>query len=174
MKLILELFLWAKENEDIVRYHHAQKDITQSSHDPDTLVIAYLDGLGMSGGAGARFAHSTSWRYDGGRTLLSYLVWVDVPALAALPTRCLTISTVKSPSSCSPLAPRPESLDEEQVLIHGLRHLRYLVFDRQDATAVGTFTDPETCRMIQALAPAAAGRIPFRWVHRTEKARLAQ
>ena len=162
MQVFLEMFLWAMEDEGAVRYHHLQTDITASTRDPDVIVLERLKGLGLIDRWGARYTHSTSWRFEAGRTLLTYLVWVEARLLADLPTRRLLISMVKCPRSRGPLAPRPATLHKEQVLAHGLRHLRHLVFDRKDAVAVKTLSDQKTRELIQSLEPAPSGRLGCR------------
>jgi hypothetical protein len=159
VQLIMELFLWALQSEETIRYHHLQTDITASQQDPDAIMNDQLERLGLINGKGARYAHSTSWRYQVGRTLLTYLVWVDGQAFGQLPTRRLSIPAVTCSQSLGPLCPRPESLCEEQVLVHGLRHLRYLVFDRKDALAVKTLKNPDARNLLHCLEPAPSGRI---------------
>ncbi len=75
MQLILEAFIWTLESEDAIRYHRLQVDITQSVLDPDIVLNDQLNRLGLIEPMAARYIHSTSWRYEVGRTLLTYLVW---------------------------------------------------------------------------------------------------
>lgn len=159
MKLILEMFLWALENAETVRFFHLQTDITDSQKDPDAVMKDQLEQLGMINGKGARYAHSTSWRYEDGRTLLTYLVWVDGHKLENLPSRRLFIPSVACPTSRGPLSPRPESICEAHVLVHGLRHLRYLAFDQKDVVAANLLECPETCCLLNSLEPASSGRL---------------
>lgn len=172
MQLILEMFLWALENRDAVSYHHLQTNITQSIQDPDAILNERLKALALTDRRGARYAHSTSWRYESGRTLLTYLVWVEAQALADLPTRRLLIPKVKCPQSRSPLVPRPAALCEEQVLLHGLRHLRQLVFDRRDIIAAKAVSDQKTRMLIQSLEPAPSGRLAIRPAATAEKVQV--
>ena len=52
MKLFLEIFLWALEKAETVRFYHLQTDITESHKDPDTVIKAQLEQLGMINGKG--------------------------------------------------------------------------------------------------------------------------
>lgn len=83
MKLVLDLFLCVRQDKDAVCFHHCQTDITASRTDPDAILRMELARLGLVNGHGARYAHSTSWRCEDGRTLLTYLVWVVLFLLAA-------------------------------------------------------------------------------------------
>lgn len=158
MKLFLEMFLWALENAETVRFSHLQTDITESRRDPDAVMRNQLEQLGMINGKGARYAHSTSWRYEDGRTVLTYLVWVDGQMLENLPSKQLFIPSVACPTSCGPLSPRPESICEAHVLVHGLRHLRYLALDQEDGVAAKLLECRQTCSLLHALEPALSGR----------------
>ena len=59
MNLFLEIYLWAVENAETVRFFHLQTDITQRRKDPDAIVQDQLEQLGMLNSKGARYAHST-------------------------------------------------------------------------------------------------------------------
>lgn len=158
MKLFLEMFLWTLEKAETVRFFHLQTDITESQKDPDAVMKDQMEQLGMINGKGARYAHSTSWRYESGRTLLTYLVWVHGHELENLPSRRLFIPSVACPTSRGPLSPRPESICEAHVLVHGLRHLRYLALDQEDAVAAELLECRQTRGLLHSLEPALSGR----------------
>jgi hypothetical protein len=158
MKLFLEMFLWTLEKAETVRFFHLQTDITESQKDPDAIMKVQLEQFGLINGEGARYAHSTSWRYENGRTLLTYLVWIDGPKLENLPSRRLFIPSVACPTSRGPLSPRPELICEAHVLVHGLRHLRYLALDQEDVVAAKLLECRQTCALLHSLEPALSGR----------------
>jgi hypothetical protein len=162
MKLFLEMFLWTLEKAETVRFFHLQTDITESQKDPDTVMKAQLEQFGLINGKGAQYAHSTSWRYEKGRTLLTYLVWVDGYKLENLPSKRLFIPSVACPASRGPLSPRPESICEAQVLVHGLRHLRYLALDQEDVVAAKLLECRQTYNLLHSLEPALSGRFEAR------------
>lgn len=159
MKLVLELFLCARHGKDGICFHHRQTDISGSRTDPDILMRAELTRLGLVNGHSARYAHSTSWRYEEGRTLLTYLVWVDPGVLQGLQTSRLPLIPSDAPLSSGPLAPRPDMLCKKDVLMHALRHLRYLIVEKKDAWAVETVGGRATFDLLYRLEPALAGRI---------------
>jgi hypothetical protein len=159
VNLVLEFFLCARQNKDAVCFHHFQTDITGSHTDPDAIMRAELARRGLVNGHSARYAHSTSWRYEDGRTLLTYLVWVDPGILQGLQTSLLSLVPSDIPRSSGPLAPRPNVLRKKDVLMHALRHLRYLIVERKDAWVAETVGGRATCDLLYRLEPALAGCI---------------
>jgi hypothetical protein len=159
VKLVLEFFLCARQDKGAVCFHHCQADITGSHADPDAIMRAELARRGLVNGHSARYAHSTSWRYEDGRTLLTYLVWVDPGILQKLPTSRLPLVPAEAPRSSGPLAPRPDALRKKDVLMHALSHLRYLIVERKDAWVAETVGGRDTCDLLCRLEPALAGRI---------------
>jgi hypothetical protein len=159
VKLVLEFFLCARQDRDAVCFHHCQTDITGHQADPDAIMRAELYRLGLVNGHSARYAHSTSWRYEDGRTLLTYLVWVDLAVLQGLSTSRLLLVPTDAPRSSGPLAPRPDALRKKDVLMHALRHLRYLIVERKDAWVAETVGGRATRDLLCRLEPALAGRI---------------
>jgi hypothetical protein len=159
VKLVLELFLCARHDKDAVCFHHCQKDITGSHADPDAIMRAELTCLGLVNGHSARYAHSTSWRYENGRTLLTYLVWVDPGVLQGMRTSRLPLVPADDPQSPGPLAPRPDTLRKNDVLLHALRHLRYLIVERENTWIAETVGGRATCDLLHCLEPSLAGRI---------------
>jgi hypothetical protein len=174
MKLFLEMFLWALEKTETVRFFHLLTDITESQKDPDAVMKDQMEQLGMINGGGAQYAHSTSWRYEEGRTLLTYLVWVDGHLLGNLPSKQLFIPSVACPTSRGPLSPRPESICEAQVLVHGLRHLRYLALDQKDVVAAKLLECRQTCGLLHSLEPAPSGRFEAQPATVVEGAQVVQ
>lgn len=73
-------------------------------------------------------AHSTSWRYEEGRVILTYVVVVAPPG--ALPPDTLVALPVAHTALArgEAMAP-PASIDVTQVIEHALRHLSWLVRD---------------------------------------------
>jgi hypothetical protein len=78
-----------------------------------------------------RFVHSTSWRYEGGRVVLTYVVVVDPPLRSVPGLEDVPIGR-GGLARCEPLEP-PASIESEHVLEHTIRHLSWLV--REDPAA---------------------------------------
>lgn len=159
MRLILEIILCARGTGDRVRFHPVRTDITERCTDPDTIMNDQLARLGFMGEKGARYAHSTSWRYEAGETLLTYLVWVGRAALEGVPFKRVSLTKVACPQSVDPMIPRPLKICMDHVVVHGLRHLRYLIYDQQETTIAQCLGNRKILRLLHKLEPALAGRI---------------
>ena len=101
--------------------------------------------------------HSTSWRVDGPRVILAYMAVVRSSGLiretwpSALPINLDLVDAVGKPLSYKPSEPpTPRHID---VLMHGLRHLRFLLSsDSANAAAM----DQHIKRHLAKLDPAFA------------------
>src|SRR5256714_8315761 len=72
--------------------------------------------------------HSTSWRHEEGRIILTYVAVVEKPA--SIPPDSLTITPVRRAELARGEAmAAPKSIGIEAVLEHALRHLSWLVRD---------------------------------------------
>ena len=82
----------------------------------------------------ARVVHSTSWRYEDGRIVLTYVVVVDPPQ--ELPPDSLELVSVERSDLArgAAMAP-PESITLNAVLEHAVRHLAWL---KRDDPAIST------------------------------------
>jgi hypothetical protein len=86
--------------------------------------------------------HSTSWRHEEGRIILTYVAVVEPPSeqsrdsLVELPVRRVALARGGATSA-------PPSIEVDAVLEHALRHLSWLVRDDPAvAGALGGWTDP--------------------------------
>ncbi|MGH3856889.1 MAG: hypothetical protein ACRDR6_26095 [Pseudonocardiaceae bacterium] len=102
--------------------------------------------------------HSTSWRTDGPRIVLTYMAVLDCPSLArdrwaaALPVSAELLPAVGNPPPHGAAeAPVPRYID---VLYHGLRHLRFLI--DTDASARESLAGNWTAHLGR-LSPVLAG-----------------
>lgn len=165
MKIVLELFVCARKGHKSVCYHRRCRDISDSHDDPDKMVEEMLKEMGMDCRSNGACAHSTSWRYERAKraraqTLLTYVVWVAARAMLGIPNRLLAVESVLSPPGASaPLAPRPRRISEEQVLIHALHHLHYLVCERDEPMLSMAMAATGSMPFIKSLSPALAGRL---------------
>lgn len=109
--------------------------------------------------------HSTSWRVDGPHLIVTYMAVVTADDLArgiwpnARPiTEALANAVGKPPAHTPTEAPAPRYID---VLVHGLRHLRFLMdTDSSNAAAMGE----QMRRHLEPLRPALAGMYSERHV----------
>jgi hypothetical protein len=91
---------------------------------PGDVVLETLERYDLT----ARVVHSTSWRHEEGRVVLSYVAVVEAPT--SLPTGTLVATPVARADLArgDATAPPPE-IGVLQVIEHALRHLSWLVKD---------------------------------------------
>jgi hypothetical protein len=134
-----------------LRFQVARFDIERSRRDPDMLVRELADGR-LGEPDALRVVHSTSWRYERGRIVLSYLVYSD---RLAPPGRSRRARLDALPS---PERPAHTVRDRDRaVASHALRHLAFLV--AEDPDKYRPKLSAETIRALRPLRPAAAGRV---------------
>jgi hypothetical protein len=158
MELILEIFVCACEKAGKIRYVTFQHDITDRGCDPNIILSEELGKIGLYPENTCQYAHSTSWRYDSGRTVITYLVWSKLRHLSLFETRVLAPAGNESTCSGDCLKPRSNEINEVSVLSHGLRHFRFLIDQKGPAVFGNGFTE-ELLSAIGSLEPAMAGRI---------------
>jgi hypothetical protein len=159
MQTTLELYLCSNLGEDTVLYHRSCRDISHGLADPDSLLPPMFLALGITAEEDGTCAHSTSWRYDKGRILLTYLAWLPLSSIVRLPTQVLNLNETSPCGAAGPLRPRPVNIAEEQVVVHGLRHIRYLVDERREPNLSATIQATGATAMLSLLEPALAGRL---------------
>lgn len=114
---------------------------------PNTVVQGALSAAGLQ----AEIVHSTSWRFQDGRLVLTYL------AVAMRPTAAAGFEA--APSQRAELARgsatgAPKSIDVAQVVEHGLRHLSWL---SRDDRVIAEELSPEWLAIVSGYVPE-----PFR------------
>ena len=116
--------------------------------------------LYRQGATDVRLLHSTSWRVDGPRVILTYMAVLNTDGLArdqwpdALPISPKIPDAVGKPlTHAAAEVPTPRYID---VLMHGLRHLKFLLGPHGDATAAAALSEPWPTHLAP-LAPALAG-----------------
>jgi hypothetical protein len=148
---VLAEVLFARIAGRDLRFQVARFDLERSRRDPDTSVSEFADAR-LGEPDALRVVHSTSWRYERDRIVLSYLVYSD---RLAPPGRSRRARLDALPSA---EASAHDSRDRDKaVASHALRHLAFLV--AQDADQYRPKLSPETIRALRGLRPAAAGRV---------------
>jgi hypothetical protein len=148
---VLAEVLFARIAGRDLRFQVARFDVERSRRDPDTLVREFADAR-LGEPDALRVVHSTSWRYERDRIVLSYLVYSD--RLAA-PGRSRRARLDALPSPEEPARDAPDR--ERAVASHALRHLAFLV--AQDPKEYRAKLNADTRRALRKLTPAAAGRV---------------
>jgi hypothetical protein len=129
----------------------ARFDLGRSRSDPDDSAKAFADRR-LGEPDALRVVHSTSWRYERGGIVLSYLVYSDRLAFRGRSRR------VRLDSLPSPEEPARDARDRDRaVASHALRHLAFLV--AQQPKEFEAKLSPKTRRALRKLRPAAAGRV---------------
>ncbi|TDC96024.1 hypothetical protein [Actinomadura sp. 7K507] len=143
--------MWLLSGEDAWRSGNVRSD--SEPHTEVEFILGDHDAVDK-----AALLHSTSWRVDGPALLVTYMAVIGVTGLIrdrwpnALPVSLDLATAVGKPPTHSPLdPPAPRHID---VLIHGLRHLRFLL--ETDATNAAAL-DENWRRHLSGLAPALAG-----------------
>jgi hypothetical protein len=72
-----------------------------------------------------KLVHSTSWRRDHGAVVLSFVVVIDEGLVGAMDSAPIG----RSELARSEATAAPRSIDHEQVIEHGLRHMAWLAAD---------------------------------------------
>jgi hypothetical protein len=122
----------------------------RARRDPHDVVVSALRLHGLS----SRVIHSTSWRLESDRLVLTYLVALSGPPPSVSGFERVVVRRVELARAGPYHAPR--SIDVGQVVEHGLRHLSWLAADDTDIRdALGpawlqalTVYRPEPCRML--------------------------
>jgi hypothetical protein len=148
---VLAEVLFARITGRDLRFQVARLDQERSRRDPDTNVREFADAR-LGEPDALRVVHSTSWRYERGRIVLSYLVYSD---RLAPPGRSRRARVDALPS---PEEPARDARDRDRaVASHALRHLAFLVAEDPDQYRAKLSAD--TVRALRPLKPAAAGRV---------------
>jgi hypothetical protein len=148
---VLAEVLFARITGRDLRFQVARLDLERSRRDPDTNVREFADAR-LGEPDALRVVHSTSWRYERGRIVLTYLVYSD---RLAPPGRSRRARVDALPS---PEEPARDARDRDRaVASHALRHLAFLVAEDPDQYRAKLSAD--TVRALRPLKPAAAGRV---------------
>jgi hypothetical protein len=132
----------------VLHHRFTRRALTRDERPDD----AALDLAQVGDGA---VCHSTSWRYQDGRVVLTYAVVPD-------PQPSRSAAALTEPSvmcSGNPLRPAPADIHDHHVAAHAVRHLAYLA-DTDPAIAEVAAADPPggcwaTVRAVGGATPAA-------------------
>jgi len=160
MKVNLEIFLVTLVGDTSVRYVVLRHDITYKPLNPDDLVRDFTFNTKAGPALVSRkncYVHSTSWRYEqDGSIVLTYLVYSDRMEFQDSTGTVLKLEDVAVTVSQDATRPRPAILMEEQIILHGIRHLSYLA-----KTANRNLLDvlsPESLLRFKAMESLLAGK----------------
>jgi hypothetical protein len=168
MRTTLELFVLATLDNENISYHRLAWDITDNDEDPDRILADRLgallgtektDELYISSYDSVCCAHSTSWRYVDGVLVLTYLLFGSKALIVSLPIKTIKTDIVVPATASSPLSPRPQEIREEQVVTHGLGHLRFLMEKNAEPYVSQTVGKNHMMPILTKFASTPAGRL---------------
>ena len=134
-----------------LRFQVARFDLSRSRTDPDDSARDFAERR-LGEADALRVVHSTSWRYERGGIVLSYLVYSDRLVFRGR-TRVGRLEALPSPEE-----PARDARDRDRaVASHALRHLAFLV--AEDPKEFEAKLSAATRRGLRRLRPAAAGRV---------------
>lgn len=149
MRVLAEV-LFARIGGGTLRFQVARFDLDRASGDPDDVVERFVEER-LRGPDALRVVHSTSWRYESGRVVLSYLAYSDRLELGGRSRRA-RLSALPDPEK------KIRGRDRDRaVAAHALRHLAFLA--AQDPATYEAKLSSATRRELRRLRPAAAGRV---------------
>lgn len=158
MQTTLELFLCTMMDEKTVIYHRAARDISDNTEDPDNFLEAILSELIIYIKPENIYTHSTSWRFESQGIILTYIALAPYSSMMNLPVKELyQDETLQNPKG--PLSPRPEVIDEEDVVVHGLGHLRYLAEKKDEPFLLETLEKTGVMETLTQYPTTVAGRL---------------
>jgi hypothetical protein len=116
-------------------------------------------GLAASDSSEIALIHSTSWRWEpDGRIVLTYLAWMKDGRVGPEARR---LPPLPPAGATDPLQPRPAEIGALDPLVHGLRHLAFLLRTSRDG-AVASALGPGATAALQRFEPDLAGELPER------------
>jgi hypothetical protein len=153
IKVMVELFQVALADDATVLYRRDERALDVRG--PDDAVAALMPS------AHPAIVHSTSWRFEaGGTVLLTYLAFFDgayttstMPEASAIRARDLPRIGTTDPDH-----PRPPTLQREEVLAHGLRHLALLA-RRTGGEAFASRLGVRSRKFFSSIEPEVAGQV---------------
>jgi hypothetical protein len=139
--------LLLSEQDGVLRYRTAVAELPDGIH-PDDVAIE-LSGLTLC--TPGALLHSTSWRFDGERIVLTYAALPDPAPVAAVPVAADAMVV-----SASPLTPSPQGVDASAAATHAVRHLA-LLLSTDAIVAAAAAEAPVLWDLIGKLQPGPAG-----------------
>lgn len=150
MDIAVEIFCIRLVAHTIFYLKHA-RDITFADADPDSFVADVLVGMNC-------VAHSTSWRYEAGSIILTYLAYSDDLNLKGGCVKNIPFDSRKFHGPFPSEKSGAQILTEEDVILHGMRHIAFLV--RTDTSfAWQKALNPEILEKLKEIPIDVAGRL---------------
>ncbi|MCC7304462.1 hypothetical protein IT418_03575 [bacterium] len=158
MKVALEIFFIKLVGEE-VSYQKTITDISSTSLDPTIAINEAISKTFLGGNVPIQdhyIVHSTSWRFDEGTVILTYIVYSEKFQFPHKDTNVLPLSNLR----IEPVRFQHGNtvIGEVNVISHAIRHLGFLVGHDSEGKYVQA-TSPETIEKLKKIYPVLAGRI---------------
>jgi hypothetical protein len=159
MRIEAEIILARFHDASTLSYTVRNQSLTAQAGDPDDLVrtvaMSFLPGQ-TEESLRTCIIHSTSWRFEApDRILLTYLVYSEELRLPTGLEARLDLRSAVLAENPDPARPRPDCIEETNVVFHAMRHLQFLLEQPHFAKRVSE------CGWhgLQSLQPLLAGQI---------------
>jgi hypothetical protein len=168
-KIFIEIFRARIRDEKVLYTKHLVDIEPSDQRDPDDIVQEELQKHMHVDHIEKAITHSTSWRYEKenlhgekvGAIILTYLVYSDFMELSSnehYQIKELKLSDMSIATGKSHKTPRPEVIEEEHVLSHAIRHLAFLL-NNKDKDHFGHLLSQDTQKKITEYKPALATKL---------------
>lgn len=160
MKTILEIFYIRIVGRNI-HYQRKAADLSKRGGDPDAMIQSLIhEKRRANSGKVERqefLVHSTSWRYERNKIMLTYAAYSDELEFNKGTFRSLSLKKLRTIQKRSH-KPRSQTELQNKVVSHAMRHIAFLIQagDQENFTSALT---PETANVFKRIWGALAGQV---------------
>lgn len=141
-------FVKFDESEDIL-YERDILYLDKLTEDPDDTVLKYAESKKIN----PYFVHSTSWRYE------EVLIITYIVLFKSSPIENLKKMTIfEEANNTSLIKPRPEIINLENVLFHGLKHIRMLI-EKKEFNSLNNLMEEKAKKLFREIPIDIPGRL---------------
>jgi hypothetical protein len=166
MKTILEVFYMRIVGKS-VRYQRKAADLSRKGGDPDAMIWSLIHEKRSTDLADAEehefIVHSTSWRYERGKIMLTYAAYSDELEFKAGTFKSVPLKRLRTIQKKSH-KPRSQTELHNKVVSHAIRHIAFLIqLGEDDFKSVLT---SRTAKVFETIWGNLAGEVLERGRHR--------
>lgn len=160
MKTILEIF-YVRIIRKNVHYQRKQANLSKRGQKPDAMIRSLIQEKRRAESGKVEeqefVVHSTSWRYEQGKVILTYIAYSDELDFSKGKTKTIAMKKLRDITRNS-RKPRSKTELENKVVSHAMRHIAFLIRtgDQENFKSVLT---PETIKVFEKLWVSLAGKV---------------
>lgn len=159
MKTILEVFYMRIVGKN-VRYQRKAADLSRRGGDPDAMIWSLIHEKRSTALADAEehdfIVHSTSWRYERGKIMLTYAAYSDELEFKGGMFKSVPLKRLRTVRKKSH-KPRSQTELHNKVVSHAIRHIAFLIqLGEDDFKSVLT---PRTAKVFETIWGNLAGEV---------------